>query len=101
MGCREYFLLKCKYIRISKFVYHYEIYKKIIDIPGDILEFGVFKGASFSKLLAFRKILEIRIVEKLLVLMILDLLPLKEQRKTNSLRGIILKTLVKELVKKF
>ena len=42
------FLLKCKYIRISKFVYHYEIYKKIIDIPGDILEFGAFKGASFQ-----------------------------------------------------
>ena len=52
------FYLNAKTSRISKFVYHYEIYKKIIDIPGDILEFGVFKGASFSKLLAFRKILE-------------------------------------------
>ena len=52
------FYLNSKTSRISKFIYHYEIYKKIIDIPGDILEFGVFKGASFSKLLAFRKILE-------------------------------------------
>ena len=52
------FYLNANTSRISKFVYHYEIYKKIIDIPGDILEFGVFKGASFSKLLAFRKILE-------------------------------------------
>ena len=56
LGCREYFYLNANTSRISKFVYHYEIYKKIIDIPGDILEFGVFKGASFSKLLAFRKI---------------------------------------------
>jgi hypothetical protein len=52
------FFLNAKTSRISKFIYHYEIYKKIIDIPGDVLEFGVFKGASFSKLLAFRKILE-------------------------------------------
>ena len=52
------FFVNAKTSRISKFIYHYEIYKKIIDIPGDVLEFGVFKGASFSKLLAFRKILE-------------------------------------------
>ena len=52
------FYLKSNVSRLSKFIYHYEIYKKIIDLPGDILEFGVFKGASFSKFLAFRKILE-------------------------------------------
>ena len=52
------FYLKSKTSRIAKFIYHYEIYKKIINIPGDVLEFGVFKGASFSRLLAFRKILE-------------------------------------------
>ena len=42
------FYLNANTSRISKFVYHYEIYKKIIDIPGDILEFGVFKGASIA-----------------------------------------------------
>lgn len=52
------FYLKSDFTRISKFVYHYEIYKKIINIPGSILEFGVFKGASFSRFLSFRKILE-------------------------------------------
>jgi hypothetical protein len=52
------FYLKSDFSRISKFIYHYEIYKKILDLPGHILEFGVFKGASFSKFLSFRKILE-------------------------------------------
>ena len=52
------FYLQSKPSRIAKFLYHYEIYKKILNIPGDVLEFGVFKGASFSRLLSFRKILE-------------------------------------------
>ena len=52
------FYLNSKPSRIAKFMYHYEIYKKIISIPGDVLEFGVFKGASFSRFLSFRKILE-------------------------------------------
>lgn len=52
------FYLKSDFSRISKFIYHFEIYKKIIELPGHVLEFGVFKGASFSKFLSFRKILE-------------------------------------------
>jgi len=44
--------------RISKLIYQYEIYKMIKDLPGDILEFGVFKGASLIKFLTFREILE-------------------------------------------
>jgi len=52
------FYLKSDFSRISKFIYHYEIYKLILELPGDILEFGVFKGASLAKFLSFRKILE-------------------------------------------
>lgn len=52
------FYINSKTSRIAKFIYHYEIYKKIVNIPGDVLEFGVFKGASFSRFLSFRKILE-------------------------------------------
>ena len=52
------FYLKSETSRISKFIYHYEIYKKILDLPGHVIEFGVFKGASLSKFLSFRKILE-------------------------------------------
>lgn len=50
--------LKTDISRISKLIYQYEIYKKITNIPGDILEFGVFKGISLIRLLTFRSILE-------------------------------------------
>jgi len=50
--------LKTDLNRISKLIYHYEIYKKIIDIPGDIIECGVFKGTSLIRFLTFRHILE-------------------------------------------
>ena len=41
--------------RFSKFFAHYELYKKIINLPGDIVECGIFKGNSFFH---FRNILE-------------------------------------------
>ena len=50
--------LKTNISRISKLIYQYEIYKKIKNVPGDILEFGVFKGISLIRLLTFRSILE-------------------------------------------
>ena len=49
------FYLKLDFSRISKFIYHFEIYKKILELPGHVLEFGVFKGASFSKFLSLEK----------------------------------------------
>ena len=44
--------------RIGKLLSQYEIYKKIIELPGDVLEFGVFKGASLIRFLTFRNLLE-------------------------------------------
>jgi hypothetical protein len=52
------FYLTCDTGRIGKFINHLEIYKKIILLPGDVVEFGVFKGASFVRLLSFRDLLE-------------------------------------------
>ncbi len=52
------FYLTCETGRIGKFMNHLDIYKKILDLPGDILEFGVFKGNSFVRLLSFRDLLE-------------------------------------------
>lgn len=39
---------------IGKLLYRYDFFKKVIDLPGDIVEIGVFKGsgiATFSKFL--------------------------------------------------
>lgn len=52
------FYLTCETSRIGKLLNHLEIYKKILDLPGDVIEFGVFKGTSLVRLLSFRNLLE-------------------------------------------
>lgn len=43
--------------RMAKVMAHYELFKKTVDIPGSIVECGVFKGASFVRFAAFRELL--------------------------------------------
>ena len=52
------FYLKTDVTRIPKLIYHYEIYKKISNLPGDVIECGVFKGISLTRFLTFRENLE-------------------------------------------
>lgn len=44
--------------RINKMLAHYELYKSIVDLPGDIFELGVYKAASLIRLATFRNLLE-------------------------------------------
>lgn len=44
--------------RMGKALAQYEIYKLIVNIPGDIFELGVYKGASLIRLATYRRILE-------------------------------------------
>ena len=44
--------------RFGKLLTHYEIYKKILDIPGEIVECGVFRGTSITRFATFREMLE-------------------------------------------
>ena len=50
------FYLSCDITRISKILAHYELFKMIRDIPGSIVECGIFKGASLSRFAMFREI---------------------------------------------
>lgn len=44
--------------RIGKLLAHYELYKRIVDLPGHIVECGVLKGASLVRFATFRQLLE-------------------------------------------
>lgn len=52
------FMLTSEIYRIGNFLAHYELYKKIIELPGDIVELGVFKGNSLIQFASFRELLE-------------------------------------------
>jgi hypothetical protein len=52
------FHLKTNVSRISQILYHYELYKLILSVPGDIIECGVFKGNSLIRFLTYRSLLE-------------------------------------------
>jgi hypothetical protein len=44
--------------RISKFATHLELFRRVSGLPGDIVECGVFKGASLSRFIKFRSLFE-------------------------------------------
>jgi hypothetical protein len=44
--------------RTGKLLAQYELYKSISGLPGDVLEFGVFKAASLLRFAMFRRFLE-------------------------------------------
>ena len=52
------FYLTCENYRMSDFIAHLELYKMILKLPGDVLEFGVFKGCSLIQFLSFREYYE-------------------------------------------
>lgn len=52
------FSLTSDIYRIGNIIAHYELYKKIIELPGDVIELGVFKGNSLLQFCSFRELLE-------------------------------------------
>ena len=60
------FHLKSDVSRYGKLLSHYEIYKQILSIPGDIIECGVFKGVSLLQFASFRYLLETNASRKII-----------------------------------
>lgn len=52
------FYLTSEPYRLGNIMAHYELYKKIIGVPGDIIELGVFKGGGLIQFSTFRELLE-------------------------------------------
>jgi len=44
--------------RLNKMLAHFELYKSIVNLPGDVVELGVYKAASLIRLATFRNVLE-------------------------------------------
>lgn len=51
------FYLSCPTQRLSKFIAHYELYKRIVELSGEIVECGVFKGTSLVRWAHFREMM--------------------------------------------
>lgn len=52
------FILTSDVYRLGNIMAHYELYKKIISLPGALVELGVFKGNSLIQFATFRELLE-------------------------------------------
>lgn len=50
------FYLSCDNSRIAKFIAQYELFRMSLNIPGEIIECGVFKGVSLVRFAHFRQI---------------------------------------------
>lgn len=44
--------------RLNKLLAHYDLYKSIAGLPGEVFELGVYKGASLVRFATFRALLE-------------------------------------------
>lgn len=60
------FYLSCANTRLSKALAHYELFKMTQELPGAIVECGIFKGASFVRFASYRELLESTFSRKLI-----------------------------------
>lgn len=60
------FYLTCDITRMSKVLALYELYKMALEVPGAIVECGVFKGASLARLAMFRELFQNPFAKKII-----------------------------------
>lgn len=52
------FYLTSHVTRLAKLLAHFELYKSVVDLPGHVVECGVYKGVSLIRFATFREVLE-------------------------------------------
>ena len=70
--------------RFGKVLCHAELYKKIIDLPGTIAEFGVYKANSLIRWLSLREIFETASTRKIIGFDAFGTFPTKGISNINS-----------------
>ena len=83
------FYLTSNKSRILKIIDHYEIYKRILNVKGDIIECGVFKGISLIRFLSFRDLLEKPKKRKIYAFDIFGKFPRPKNKKIGSQKADI------------
>lgn len=74
--------------RINKMLAHFELYKKIVSLPGHIFELGVFKGASLLRFATFRDLLENDYSRKIIGFDAFGEFPIKGLKEEDDLKFI-------------
>lgn len=78
------FYLTSHQTRLSKLLAHYELYKSILNLPGHIVECGVFKGTSLIRFGTFREILESQYSRKLIGFDAFGVFPVPKNKSDQS-----------------
>lgn len=60
------FYLTSDVSRIGKQLCQWELYKRIVGLPGHVIECGVFKGASLIRFASYRELLESQVSRKII-----------------------------------
>ena len=81
------FYLSCDITRISKLLAHYELYKLTSEIPGAIVECGVFKGSSLSRFAMFRELFGNPYSKKIIAFDIFGKFPTTQFSQDNKFRN--------------
>ncbi len=80
------FYLSCETSRIGKIIAQYELYKMAVDLAGEIVECGVFKGASFARLAMFRNLFSTHCSKKIIGFDVFGKFPETELSKDSEHR---------------
>ncbi|MEQ8507878.1 MAG: TylF/MycF/NovP-related O-methyltransferase [Rhodospirillaceae bacterium] len=80
------FFLSCQPNRLSKTVAHLDLYRQVLNLPGHIVECGVFKGASLSRFAMFRALFEAQHSRKIIGFDIFGAFPETQHKGDQALR---------------